>query len=262
MYTIVIANYNRVTELKRCLDSIEVAFSDFSKPEIIVVEDGSKIWLDDPRISQHLHLENNGGPVRARLKGSIFASHEYIILLDSDDTLLENSIYTIEKVRANEQGYDLYGFTFRGGESLVDFSVKSIHEYCDFVKFEDRPSDYMMIVKSDVLRGYVTTHAFRLSEIWLFSEIFKEHNCFYSGKSTFEYHQDAQVQLSKKRDYKFKLSRYERQSVAKSVQYFLSFTSICRFHSLDKAWRRRLIKESILCLNIKSLLDTICLKRL
>ncbi|MGL1010192.1 glycosyltransferase family 2 protein [Vibrio vulnificus] len=262
MYTIVIANYNRVIELKRCLDSIDVAFSDFIKPEIIVIEDGSKTWLNDPRISKHLHLKNNGGPVRARLKGSVFASHEYIILLDSDDTLLEDSIYTIEKVRASQRDYDLYGFTFKGGESLVDFCIKSIDDYCDFVKFEERPSDYMMIVKSDVLKNYVTSHSFRLSEIWLFSEIFKEHNCFYSGKSTFEYHQDAQVQLSKKRDYKFKLSRYERQSVSKSVNYFLSFTSVCEFCSLKQAWRRRLIKESILCLNIKSLLDVICLKRL
>ncbi|HHQ4650694.1 TPA: glycosyltransferase family 2 protein, partial [Aeromonas hydrophila] len=52
MYTIIIANYNRTSKLKRCLDSIDLAFKNFKRPEVIVIEDGSQQILSDERINQ------------------------------------------------------------------------------------------------------------------------------------------------------------------------------------------------------------------
>ncbi|POG24544.1 glycosyltransferase family 2 protein [Aeromonas bestiarum] len=261
MYTIIIANYNRTSKLKRCLDSIDVAFNRFIRPEIIVIEDGSTKILKDDRITQHIILSKNGGPVRARLEGAKNVKFKYIILLDSDDTLLKDAVNTIETIKNDNPDYDLYGFTYKGGESLINFEVRSIKDYSDFVSFEGRTSDYMMVVKSDVLKQYIYSHSYRISEIWLFSEIFIEYNGFYSKNSIFNYHQDAEEQLSKKRDFRFKLDRYERNSVSKSVDFFISFISICKSNSLRKAWRRRLLKESVLSFNLTALKKIICLKK-
>ncbi|HDT5892008.1 MULTISPECIES: glycosyltransferase family 2 protein [Aeromonas] len=261
MYTIIIANYNRTSKLKRCLDSIDLAFKNFKRPEVIVIEDGSQQILSDERINQHIILSENGGPVRARLTGVKEANFEYVMLLDSDDTLLEDSVSTIVRIKNDNPGYDLYGFTYKGGEALVNFEVHSITDYSDFVSFDGRASDYMMIAKTKVLKKYILSHSYRISEIWLFSEIFLNHSCFYSKDSIFNYHQDAEVQLSKKRDFNFKFSRYERLSVSKSVEFFISFISICKSHNLRKSWRRRLIKESVLCFNIIALKNILCLKK-
>lgn len=261
MYSIIIANYNRISQLRRCLNSIDEAFKGKEKPEIIVVEDASDEALKDSRITKHILLEKNGGPVRARLIGASEASYEYVILLDSDDTLLEDSVDTIEEVRRNHPNFDLYGFTFAGGESSIDFEIKTINDYSDFVIYEGRTSDYMMIVKSNVLRTFTISHSYRISEIWLFSSIFLKHTCFYSGKSIFFYHQDATEQLSKKRDFRLKCSSYERQSVSKSVEYFSAFILKCQSQSLYKAWRKRLIKESILSFNYRALIEILCLKK-
>jgi len=261
MYTIIIANYNRTKELKRCLDSVEIAFNGTIQPEIIVIEDGSSDILKDCRISKHILLNTNGGPVRARLEGAKKAKHEYILLLDSDDTLLESALLTIEDIRACHPSYDLYGFTFKGGESSVDFDIQSIDDYCDFVSFEGRTSDYLMIVKANVLKKYVCSHSYRLSEIWLFSEIFIKHTAFYSRQPIFNYHQDAQEQLSKKRNFQFKWNKYEYHSVSMSVKYFISFLSVYKSKSFFNAWRRRLIKESILTFNLKAFKDVLCLKK-
>ncbi|HDO1318959.1 TPA: glycosyltransferase family 2 protein [Aeromonas veronii] len=261
MYTIIIANYNRTSKLTRCLDSIDLAFNNFKRPEVIVIEDGSQKIISDDRIDKHIILSENGGPVRARLAGVKEANFEYVMLLDSDDTLLESAVSTIDCTRQNNPGYDLYGFTYKGGEALVNFEVHSIIDYSDFVSFDGRTSDYMMIAKTKVLKKYILSHSYRISEIWLFSEIFINHSCFYSKDSIFNYHQDAEVQLSKKRDFNFKFSRYERLSVSKSVEFFISFISVCKSNSLRKAWRRRLIKESVLSFNIITLTKMLCLKK-
>ena len=261
MYTIIIANYNRISELNRCLDSIEIAFDGFEEPEIIVVEDASEKTLTDSRIKKHILLSKNGGPVRARLEGVKSASFEYILLLDSDDTLLRSAVETIQKITTNNPNYDLYGFTYKGGESLIDFEIKSIQDYCDFVSYEGRTSDYIMLIKSDVLSQYVSSHSFRISEIWLFSEIFVKYFGFYSRESIFNYHQDAQEQLSKKKVFRFSLDNYEHQSVSRSVKFFVSFMSVCKCKVLRNAWRRRLIKESVLHFNFKALIKVLCLKK-
>ncbi|MFL9782918.1 glycosyltransferase family 2 protein [Vibrio cyclitrophicus] len=261
MYTIIIANYNRTTELKRCLDSIDLAFNGFVEPEVIVVEDGSEKVLKDSRISQHIKLAKNGGPVRARLSGVENTKFEYVILLDSDDTLLPEAVTTVESVKKSNLTYDLYGFTYEGGESSIDFKIKSLEDYCNFATFEDWASDYMIVIKASVFKKFVKTHSFRISEIWLFSEIFKHHTAFYSQEPIFKYHQDAQEQLSKKRNFHFKYDKYERESVSKSVEYFTSFILTCKSNSLRNAWRRRLIKESILYFNIRALWDMLCLKK-
>ena len=260
MFTIIIANYNRTDELKRCLDSIGIAFDGFSEPEVIVVEDASDHILSDKRITHHLMLDKNGGPVRARLAGVKVAKFEYILLLDSDDSLLESSVYTIKNVMEKNPGFDSYGFTFSGGERLVDFEIKSIDDYCDFVSDKDRTSDYIMLIKKDVLSKYVASHSFRISEIWLFSEMFIRHTGFYSGESIFNYHQDAKEQLSKKRLFSFKIDRYERRSVSKSAEFFIAFIAKYKSESFIFAWRKRLIKESFLYFNLKALYRILCLK--
>lgn len=260
MYTIIIANYNRTSELKRCLDSIELAFSGVIEPEVIVIEDGSEKILEDNRIAKHIFLSENGGPVRARLEGAKNANFEYILLLDSDDTILTSAVKTIEEIKSINPNYELYGFTYKGGESQVDFKVKSIKDYCDFVSYEGRTSDYIMLIKSDVLKKYILSHSFRISEIWLFSEIFVEYSGFYSRECIFNYHQDAQEQLSKKRNFRFSFDDYEQKSVSKSVDFFVSFMSVCQCKVLHDAWRRRLIKESVLHFNFKALRKLLCSK--
>ena len=267
MYTIIIPNYNRTVELKRCLDSIEVAFDGFAFPEIIVVEDNSHTVLEDVRIAKHIILNKNGGPVRARFEGAQYASNDYILLLDSDDTLLEDSIKTIENTKNSNPNYDLYGFIYKGVNCSKNFEIKSIEDYCNFVFSRERVSDYIIFIKKSVFQNFITSHSYRLSEIWFFSMLFINHKGIYSNKAIFNYFQDASEQLSKKRLFKFKCDEYERASVSKSLEYFLKFNSTCINSSHEckefvRAWKRRLIKEGIFSCNFKVLMGLMCSKNL
>lgn|GEM_PF-564835 len=93
--SVIIPSYNRLKELKKCLDSIfKQTFSDI---EVIVINDGSTDQTDmylqsiqDQRL--HFIQQKNQGIGKSRNIGIDKASGEYLMFIDSDDYLRNDAI--------------------------------------------------------------------------------------------------------------------------------------------------------------------------
>lgn len=97
MVSVIIPVYNRETLIERCIDSLQR--QDYTDIEIILVDDGStdntgailrRLAEGDSRIK--LVFQKNGGPSKARNAGLDICTGEYIVFIDSDDTVLPNYI--------------------------------------------------------------------------------------------------------------------------------------------------------------------------
>jgi len=98
--SVIVPVYNVEAYLEECLNSIVT--QTFEDIEIILVDDGStdlssnimkKYAQKDSRII--LYSQSNQGVSAARNSGISLASGEYILFVDSDDSILENSVETI-----------------------------------------------------------------------------------------------------------------------------------------------------------------------
>lgn len=106
-FSIIIPVYNVEKYLRECVDSIlSQTFADF---ELILVNDGSKdaspaicdeYAKKDERVKV-IH-KDNGGASTARNKGTDIAKGEYIIYLDSDDYLAENTFLSDLHTKSKE----------------------------------------------------------------------------------------------------------------------------------------------------------------
>lgn len=105
-FTVVIPMYNRVREIRRALDSCQSqVFTDY---EIIVVDDCSTD--DSVRVVESygdnkircLSTKHNGGPSNARRLGTQEARGEWVIFLDSDDTLLDHAFSRMHQIATAE----------------------------------------------------------------------------------------------------------------------------------------------------------------
>ena len=108
--SVIIPVYNTEERLKRCLDSVVAqTFKDF---ECIVVDDGSKDL--SPQIIDEFAAKDsrftaihkpNGGVSSARNEGLKVAEGEWVVFLDSDDTIKPNHIEAMLSVV--EDGIDI-----------------------------------------------------------------------------------------------------------------------------------------------------------
>ncbi|MDR2409276.1 MAG: glycosyltransferase, partial [Bacteroidales bacterium] len=126
--SIIIPVYNVEKYLAECLDSaIGQTLRDI---EIICVDDGStdhspeildEYVKKDSRITV-LH-QSNGGPSKARNTGIDIATGEYILFLDSDDTIKPTLCETTTDIADREQSDQTY--------FLFDTSLKPMRKKCD-----------------------------------------------------------------------------------------------------------------------------------
>ena len=103
-FTIIVPVYNSEKFIKRCISSI--LNQNFFDYEIIIINDCStdasnrickKFRQDNLNKIKLIKNEKNLGAGQSRNLGLKYASGRYIIFLDSDDYLLENSLNSLEK---------------------------------------------------------------------------------------------------------------------------------------------------------------------
>ncbi len=131
MYSIIIATYNRINEIKEILESIEQL--DFSKKdfELVIVDDGStdstRQFLDTYKTEIQLSYfyQENKGPGEARNLGMQKAIGDYFIFVDSDCILPTEWLRKInENLKINH--YDAFGGPDTFHESFSDL-LKAIN---------------------------------------------------------------------------------------------------------------------------------------
>lgn len=113
--SVIIAAYNAMPYLTRCLESVVEQTIGQSALEVIVVNDGSTDGTPDelerfaglhPNLIRVFHQENSGGPSAPRNVGLGHARGEYVFFLDADDWL---GTETLERMVAmsRENGTDI-----------------------------------------------------------------------------------------------------------------------------------------------------------
>ena len=112
-YSIIIAVYNRLEEVKELLESAEKLEGDRRLFELLFVDDGSKDgfkeFIEQYRSASGLQIraiyQQNQGPGAARNYGMSKAQGEYFIFVDSDCMFPPQWLAEIEKAQ-NEHYYD------------------------------------------------------------------------------------------------------------------------------------------------------------
>lgn len=117
--SVIIPFYNNHDYLPECLESIRRHIA--TSYEVIIVDDGSPDTrylksLKDPCI-EVIYLEGQSGPSKARNIGIARATGEYLLFLDSDDTLADNPGILIDRAANIPHG--------KGADILVGQEVDS-----------------------------------------------------------------------------------------------------------------------------------------
>lgn len=101
LFSVIVPCYNSKNSIRKCIDSIlEQDYTDF---EIIVIDDGStdgtSMILDDIALSHScikVYHFPNAGVSYSRRRGITLASGDYLIFVDSDDTINKNLLKNLE----------------------------------------------------------------------------------------------------------------------------------------------------------------------
>lgn len=116
-YSIIIPVYNCEEYLRLCVNSIlNQSYKDF---EIILVDDGStdgslSVCKDLSRKHSNIKVfhKENGGAASARNVGIEKAHGKYLMFIDGDDILDENSLYSIDDIFTDDFQLCLFGMSF------------------------------------------------------------------------------------------------------------------------------------------------------
>ena len=116
--SIVVPVYNAEKELPACVESIfRQSFSDW---ELLLIDDGSRDGspglcdrLAERDLRIRVYHKENGGVSSARNLGIYKAEGEYLIFVDSDDTLFAEALMTLyQKARETDADLVVCGFTY------------------------------------------------------------------------------------------------------------------------------------------------------
>jgi glycosyltransferase involved in cell wall biosynthesis len=141
-FSIIVPVYNRELFVKECIDSIlSQTFSDY---EIIAVDDGStdrtlEVLATYGNRVKTLH-QDNSGPDVARALGAAHASGEYVVFLDSDDSLLPWALATYNRIIEEFKSPALIigiKYYYHDGKFSIDSAGSGdeieVKKYCDYL---------------------------------------------------------------------------------------------------------------------------------
>lgn len=150
--SVIIPVYNVADYLQKCIDS--VLANDCGDCEVILVDDGSTdgrsgAICDEnaarrPDLIRAIHQENRGLG-GARNTGIEAARGEYLLFVDSDDTVAEDALSilkaAVEESHADIYSFPLYSHNGEGSRSLV----KTSEQYVGAFSLEERPEFLMAL---------------------------------------------------------------------------------------------------------------------
>ena len=160
-FSILIPVYNQVGKMDRCMDAIRnQTFGDF---EVICVDDGStddsysmlmEYSRKDPRV-RVVRLPLNSSLVGARYAGMQEAKGEYVLFVDSDDSIDTNTLQIL-KERLQENPVDVlrFGIDFTGFHK-VSRPVKTDDPLRAYLEGKEIPSIVRRVYSAGVIKEAV-----------------------------------------------------------------------------------------------------------
>lgn len=158
MFSIIIPVYNAEKTLRRCLDSL--LDQDVSQAEIILIDDGSKDSslkicqeYTNKYSSVFLFSQSNNGVSSARNNGLERANGEYVLFVDSDDSVSHDYLKEIER-KVLETRCDFLLFGSKNGDNTNSFCPNPV-DLDDRIKTAQLLSTYMKAGKLGTVWGKV-----------------------------------------------------------------------------------------------------------
>lgn len=127
-YSIIIPVYNVEAYIKKCLDSVvNQTYKDY---EVIIINDGSTDHSMEIAKDYHFKIINqeNKGQSAARNRGMKQAKGEYIVFLDSDDTIEKDLLKKLEKATTDKP-------------DVIRYQVRTTFEEKDSVDYKEESFD-------------------------------------------------------------------------------------------------------------------------
>ncbi len=165
MFTIVVPMYNSSNTIRNCLDSImsQTFKGDY---EVIIINDGSsdtsaQICEEYTKNYDNVKLYNfeNGGVAVSRRRGVKLATGEYVMFVDSDDTINENLLESVASVLSINEGIEIVRYQ---SNIINDESYKN-HDRYNFMSNIDVVCNGMKALKM------WTSSKFKYAAYWLFA---------------------------------------------------------------------------------------------
>lgn len=138
MISIIVPVYNSSHFLDKCIRS--VVAQTYCDIELLLVNDGStdnsgeicESWITKDRRIRVIH-QSNAGVSTARNRGIIEAKGEYIMFLDSDDAIQENTCFQLMQYQ-EEHNPDciIFGTLQKSGTLWIPDSEKRYHSFAEF----------------------------------------------------------------------------------------------------------------------------------
>lgn len=203
LLSFVIPTYNRAYKVRRAINSVLEQIEDTASTEIVVVDDGStdgtadqlKSLVSEKRIRLITHTVNRG-VAAAKNTGILHSRNKYIVLLDSDDLLVDGGlVYLTGLLQENE--YDLvFSGTrlLRNGTLLYDPAFKGSKKYKDLLSCSI--GEYLPICRSKVLKEFLLRDLRGFESITWLSIAKRGYKVFYDSTPIRSYDDEGDDRLS------------------------------------------------------------------
>ncbi len=170
MISIIVPTYNRLTSLKRCVESI--ILQQYAELELIIIDDfsqdGTREYLtqlsNEHPFIKVLFNKANHGVNYTRNRGIEVASKKFILFLDSDDALSEVSLFKVKS--AIQKNPSTKHFLFIVSDRASAFENA---EATKWIQYEDWltgsvSGDYTHVVIASIMKKYLFFEEFRMFE--------------------------------------------------------------------------------------------------
>jgi glycosyltransferase involved in cell wall biosynthesis len=166
--SIIVPVYNVEKYIRPCIESIFKQGLDDTDFEVIIVNDGTKDHsmemiadiIDQHQIITVINQENQGLSV-ARNNGIAVAKGEYILMFDSDDLLVENSIKPIlKKAMETKVDFVIANFLQMSTDEIVALENCHLHQY-EELRIDEKTGEQLFMENLDPHQPYVWRMLFR-----------------------------------------------------------------------------------------------------
>lgn len=211
-YTYIVPTYNRLDTLKETLSSIYA--QDRKDFEVIVVDDGStddtSLFFKDHSFENLKYIyKENEGVSKARIFGVDYSTTNYIIFVDSDDTVTKDQLTIFDGLIDEDPTVDFYFTAYNFWNSKDDKLIKreNLKEghyssfFSDFIRGIQPCFPGCVCIKKNIFNNSIK---FKIGKSFgedqaLWIDLFATKKSFSTNKVSFNYRVDSGSSLSKQR---------------------------------------------------------------
>jgi len=200
MLSVITPTYNRKAELPAAITSVKTQRTKW-RWELIISDDGSTDGTEqlfkkkDPRI--RYFKKPNGGVNAARNRAIKASKGEYLVFLDSDDTLTPDCFATIERyAKARKLGaVNLFSTVEKSGKRMTTVPEERNYTYKEWLA-GTIDGEFLSVVRRDVFKQLLFDEERFAFERFFWNRAVKQHGCFASPIALRTYSYDAANRVS------------------------------------------------------------------